>query len=127
LSVERLAGLLDERRLEIVIRQHGIKREKDSDSIAKLIGGLTCAKADESVFGSVLVELTILLLSMRSPTDTAKVLREAAQTVQGGHRCHLREGQTGIRGEGQGESSEEGCAQANSQATGKTAKKSAAA
>jgi ParB family chromosome partitioning protein len=34
--VERLAGLVDERRLEIVARQHSIKREKDSDSIAKL-------------------------------------------------------------------------------------------
>jgi uncharacterized protein YprB with RNaseH-like and TPR domain len=27
--VERLAGLVDERRLEIVARQRGIKREKD--------------------------------------------------------------------------------------------------
>jgi len=34
--VERLAGLVEDRRLEIVARQHGIKREKDSDSIAKL-------------------------------------------------------------------------------------------
>ena len=28
-------GLLEERRLEIVVRRRGIKREKDSDSIAK--------------------------------------------------------------------------------------------
>jgi ParB family transcriptional regulator, chromosome partitioning protein len=34
--VERLAGLVDERRLEIVARQRGIKREKDNDSIPKL-------------------------------------------------------------------------------------------
>src|ERR1700683_3683170 len=34
--VERLAGLVEERRLEIVARQHGIKREKENDSIAKL-------------------------------------------------------------------------------------------
>jgi ParB family chromosome partitioning protein len=35
-AVERLAGLVDERPLEIVVRQRGIKREKDSDSIGKL-------------------------------------------------------------------------------------------
>jgi ParB family chromosome partitioning protein len=34
--VERLAALLDERRLEIVARQRGIKKAKDSDSIGKL-------------------------------------------------------------------------------------------
>ena len=34
--VERLASLLDERRLAIVARQHGIKKAKDSDSIGKL-------------------------------------------------------------------------------------------
>ena len=34
--VARVAGLQDERRLEIVVRHRGIKREKDSDSIAKL-------------------------------------------------------------------------------------------
>jgi ParB family transcriptional regulator, chromosome partitioning protein len=35
--VERLAGLVEERRLEIVARQHGIKREKDSNSIASCL------------------------------------------------------------------------------------------
>src|ERR1700679_4206542 len=34
--VERLAASLDERRLEIVARQRGIKKAKDNDSIAKL-------------------------------------------------------------------------------------------
>jgi hypothetical protein len=34
--VERLAALLDENRLAVVARQHGIKKAKDSDSIGKL-------------------------------------------------------------------------------------------
>ena len=73
--VERLAGLVEERRLEIVARQHGIKREKDSDSIAKLFAAYL-RRAEESVLGSVLVELTILLTAARQ--QTAQVLNEAA-------------------------------------------------
>ena len=73
--VERLAGMVDERRLEIVARQHSIKREKDSDSIAKLFAAYL-RRAEESVLGGVLVELTILLASARQ--QTAQVLNEAA-------------------------------------------------
>jgi ParB family chromosome partitioning protein len=46
--VERLAGLVDERRLEIVARRHSIKREKDSDSIAKLFAAYL-RRGEESV------------------------------------------------------------------------------
>jgi ParB family chromosome partitioning protein len=73
--LERLAGLVDERRLEIVARQRGIKREKDSDSIAKLFAAYL-RRAEESVLGSVLVELTILMTAARQ--QTAQVLNEAA-------------------------------------------------
>jgi ParB family chromosome partitioning protein len=72
---ERLAGLVDERRLEIVARQHGIKREKDSDSIAKLFSA-HLRRAEESVLGSMLVELTILLAAARQ--QTTQVLNDAA-------------------------------------------------
>jgi ParB family chromosome partitioning protein len=72
---ERLAGLVDERRLEIVARRHNIKREKDSDSIAKLFAAYL-RRAEESVLGSVLVELTILLTAAHR--QTAQVLTEAA-------------------------------------------------
>src|ERR1700677_4029030 len=54
--VERLAGLLEERRLEIVAKQHGMKREKASDSIPKLFDAYL-RRTEESVLGSVLVEL----------------------------------------------------------------------
>ena len=73
--VERLAALVDERRLEIVAKQRGIRREKDSDSIAKLFAGYL-RRAEESVMGSVLVELTILLTASRQ--QTTQVLNDAA-------------------------------------------------
>jgi ParB family chromosome partitioning protein len=72
---ERLAGLVDERCLEIVARQHGIKREKDSDSLSKLFAAYL-RRAEESALGSMLVELTILLTTAHR--QTAQVLNEAA-------------------------------------------------
>ena len=72
---ERLAGLVDERRVEIVAKQRGIKREKDSDSIGKLFAAYL-RRAEESALGSVLIELTILLTAARQ--QTTQVLNEAA-------------------------------------------------
>jgi ParB family transcriptional regulator, chromosome partitioning protein len=72
---ERLATSVDERRLEIVAKQRGIKREKDSDSVGRLFGAYL-RRAEEGVLGSVLVELTILLTAARQ--QTAQVLKDAA-------------------------------------------------
>jgi ParB family transcriptional regulator, chromosome partitioning protein len=72
---ERLAALVEERRLEIVARQRGIKREKYSDSVAKLFAAYL-RRADEGVLGSVLVELTIMLTAARQ--QTTQVLNDAA-------------------------------------------------
>ena len=72
---ERLTALVDERRLEIIAKQRGIKRDKDSDSIPGLFAAYL-RRADEGALGSVLVELTILLISARQ--QTAQVLRDAA-------------------------------------------------
>jgi ParB family chromosome partitioning protein len=70
-----MAGSVDERRLEIVGRQRGIKREKDSGSIAKLFSAYL-RRAEESVLGSVLVELTVLLTVARQ--QTTQVLNDGA-------------------------------------------------
>lgn len=72
---ERLAGMVDERRLEVLAKQRGIKRDKDSDSITKLFGAYL-RRAEESALGSVLVELTILLTAARQ--QTTQVLKDAA-------------------------------------------------
>ena len=73
--VEQLATLLDENRLSVVARQHGIKKAKDNDSIGKLFAAYL-RRAEEGALGSMLVELTILLSAAR--TNGAQVLRDAA-------------------------------------------------
>jgi ParB family transcriptional regulator, chromosome partitioning protein len=73
--VERLAAMLDEGRLSIVAKQHGIKKQNDSDSIVKLFGTFL-RRSEESVIGRVMVELTIVLAAARS--NAPIVLKEAA-------------------------------------------------
>jgi ParB family transcriptional regulator, chromosome partitioning protein len=72
---ERLASLLDENRLAVVARQHGIKKAKDSDSIAKLFAAYL-HRAEESALGGLLVEITILHAATRQ--NGTQVLRDAA-------------------------------------------------
>jgi ParB family chromosome partitioning protein len=73
--VERLASLLDENRIAVVAKQHGIRKAKDSDSIGKLFTAYL-RHAEENVLGRVLVELTILHEATRQ--NAAQVLRDAA-------------------------------------------------
>lgn len=75
--VEHLSAFLDERRLEIVVRQRGIKKTKDSESIAKLVRAFI-RKADEGDLGRLLVEI-VILQSARSQTDANAVLKDAAE------------------------------------------------
>ncbi|MEI9979960.1 MAG: chromosome partitioning protein ParB [Edaphobacter sp.] len=72
---ERLVSLMDENRLVAVARQHGIKKAKDNDSIGKLFVAYL-RRAEESVLGSVLVQLSLVLAASRQ--NGANVLREAA-------------------------------------------------
>src|SRR6202044_1507118 len=64
-----------ENRLSIIARRYGIKKAKDSDSVAKLFAAYL-RRAEESVLGSVLIETTILFMSARQ--NPAQVLYEAA-------------------------------------------------
>ena len=73
--VERLASLLDENRLAVVARQHGIKKAKDSDSIGKLFAAYL-RRAEENALGGLLVEITILHATARQ--NATEVLRDAA-------------------------------------------------
>jgi ParB family chromosome partitioning protein len=75
--VEHLAAMLDERRLAIVLRQHGIGKAKTTaDAPAKLLATFV-RKADESTLGHLLMEI-VILHSTHSSTDSGKVLKEAA-------------------------------------------------
>ncbi len=73
--VERLVAMLDENRLVIVAKQHGIKKAKDSDSIGKLFAAFL-RRAEESVLGRLAVELTVVLAAARS--NAPSVLKDAA-------------------------------------------------
>jgi ParB family chromosome partitioning protein len=77
---ERLTAMLDERRLSILIRQHGIGKPKDDAAPAKLLAAFL-PKAEESKLGRILVE-TAILLSMHNQTDAAKILRDAAHAYK---------------------------------------------
>ena len=73
--IEQLAAMLDEGRLAIVAKQHGIKKVNDKDSIAKLFAAFL-RRSEESVLGRVMVELTVVLAASRS--NAPSVLKDAA-------------------------------------------------
>jgi ParB family chromosome partitioning protein len=76
--VERLAAMLDERRLAIVLRQHGIGKAKGpADTPAKLLAAFI-RKSEESILGRLLVEI-VILHSASSVNDSGKLLKEAAE------------------------------------------------
>jgi ParB family chromosome partitioning protein len=77
---ERLTTLLDERRLSVLIRQHGLGKFKENAAPAKLLAAFL-PKAEESKLGRILVETTILL-SMHNQPDAAKILRDAAHAFK---------------------------------------------
>jgi ParB family transcriptional regulator, chromosome partitioning protein len=77
---ERLTAMLDERRLSVLIRQHGIGKPKENAAPAKLLAAFL-PKAEESKLGCILVE-TVILLSMHNQTDTVKILRDAAHAYK---------------------------------------------
>jgi ParB family chromosome partitioning protein len=75
---ERLVTVLDERRLAVIFRLHGIgKASAAGDTPAKLLAAFL-RKADESTLGRVLVAITVLQ-SAHSSNESAKALREAAE------------------------------------------------
>jgi ParB family chromosome partitioning protein len=79
--VERLLPQLEERRIEVLARNRGIKKAQASDStndgIVKLMGAYI-RKAEEGELGRLLVE-TVILHAARSQSETGKALKEAAQ------------------------------------------------
>jgi ParB family transcriptional regulator, chromosome partitioning protein len=78
--VSRLSAMLDERKLAVLIRQHGMGKPKDGEAPAKLLAAFL-PKAEESKLGRILVE-TVILLSMHNQADAAKILRDAAQVYK---------------------------------------------
>jgi ParB family chromosome partitioning protein len=77
---ERLTTMLDERRLSVLIRQHGIGKPKDNAAPTKLLAAFL-HKAEESKLGRIVIE-TAILLSTHNQTDAARILRDAAQVYK---------------------------------------------
>ena len=78
--VSRVSAMLDERKVAVLIRQHGMGKPKDGEAPAKLLSAFL-PKAEESTLGRILVE-TVILLSMHNQADAAKILRDAAQVFK---------------------------------------------
>ena len=75
--IERLLSQLEERRVEVLARNRGIKKAQPSDSIGKLMGAYV-RKAEEGELGQLLVE-TVILHAARTQSETGKALKDAAQ------------------------------------------------
>ena len=73
--LERLVTLIDERRIETLARQHGIRQKRDEGGLAKTFAAFL-RRADEGTLSRLMVEITIMLASSR--TNPAAVLRDAA-------------------------------------------------
>ena len=71
--------MLDDKRLEMVARNRGI-RAKEGESAAKLLTAFL-RKAEEGVIGKLIVE-AVILLSASKQADGGKVLRTAAQAYK---------------------------------------------
>ena len=76
---EQMLPLLDDKRVDIVARNRGI-RAKEGESAGKLLTAFL-RKADEGAIGKMLVE-AVILLSASKQSDGGKVLRAAAQAYK---------------------------------------------
>ena len=77
--IEKLVSLIEEHRLEMLARQHGIRQKRDDGGIGKTLAAYI-RRADEGTLSRLLVETSILLASSRS--NAASVLRDAAATYK---------------------------------------------
>jgi ParB family transcriptional regulator, chromosome partitioning protein len=73
--LNQIAPLLDEWRLQTLARQHGIRKDRETDAIGKLFAAYV-RRADEGTLSRLLVESTVVLAASR--TNPAVVLRDAA-------------------------------------------------
>ena len=77
--LEKLTSLMDENRLAMLARQHGIRQKRDDGGIAKMFAALL-RRSDEGALSRLLVETAILLAASR--TNTATVLQDAANVYK---------------------------------------------
>ena len=77
---QRLTSMLDERRIAVLIWQHGIGKRKEGETAAKLVSAFLI-KTEESTLGRILVE-TVILHSMQNQTDAGRIIRFSARPLR---------------------------------------------
>jgi ParB family transcriptional regulator, chromosome partitioning protein len=77
--LEKLAGLMDENRLTMLARQHGIRQKRDDGGVGKIFAAFL-RRSDEGTLSRLLVEMAILLAASR--TNAATALRDAASAYK---------------------------------------------
>jgi ParB family chromosome partitioning protein len=73
--IEKLISVMDENRVEMLARQHGIRQKRDDGGIGKTLTAFV-RRADEGTLSRLMLEASILLASSRA--NPATVLKEAA-------------------------------------------------
>ncbi len=76
---ERLVSLMEENRLEMLARQHGIRQKREDGGIKKTLAAFI-HRADQGTLSRLVVETSILLAASRS--NPATVLRDAASAYK---------------------------------------------
>ena len=76
---EQMLSVMDDKRLEVVARNRGI-RAKEGESTTKLLT-VFLRKAEEGAIGKLIVK-AVILLSAKTQSDGGKVLRATAQAYK---------------------------------------------
>jgi ParB family chromosome partitioning protein len=77
--VEKLVGVLDENRVEMLARQHGIRQKRNDGGLGRSLAAFL-RRADEGTLSRLLVETSILLAASRG--NAATILKEAASAYK---------------------------------------------
>jgi ParB family chromosome partitioning protein len=73
--LEKLVSVMDESRIEMLARQHGIRQKRDDGGVGKTLTAFI-RRADEGTLSRLMVEVSILLASSRG--NPTVILKEAA-------------------------------------------------
>ena len=77
--LEKLVSLLDENRVEMLARQHGIRQKRDDGGIRKTFA-VFIRRTEEGTLSRLLVESSILFAASRG--NAAVILKDAATTYK---------------------------------------------
>ena len=75
--IERLLFLMDENRVEMLARQHGIRQKRDDGSVKKTFAAYV-RRPDEGTLSRLVVEASIFQAASRG--NSTAILKEAAAT-----------------------------------------------